>query len=213
VSAERHPRRTLRLVARVADIQWEICGSAREAVAREAALLREHRPPFNRAGVWQGAPWWLSLRHEGRLCEWRVTAEPAELGPFRPVLRHVMPSLLRCLLHAVQPERLLRDFPAGWFLRRSPRLWTLTVDAAEAERLDASLRGFLTVGESDWLEPMQAEADGCDGLEAAFWREEAAFLTECAQRIRATLPSSSGLPGPAATAEHQQESAGGDEQG
>ena len=51
VDPDWHPRRTLRLIQRTAAIQWRVCACTAEAVAMEAALLLEHRPPFNRAGV------------------------------------------------------------------------------------------------------------------------------------------------------------------
>lgn len=181
VSAERHPRRTLRLVARVAEIEWEVCGTAAEAVAREAALLLEHRPPFNRAGVWKGAPWWLGLRREGQLRELRVAGEAADLGPFRPALRHALPSLLRCVLRTVEPQRALGAFPKGWFQRRAPRLWTVALPPAAAERFEERLRAFLTVGECAWLEPLWLNEDS--SLEAEFWRQESQYLAEWALRV------------------------------
>lgn len=64
VDPDRHPRRLLRLVQRVVSIDWTECESAVEAIALEARLLLEHRPPFNRAGVWPSAEWWLEVRVE-----------------------------------------------------------------------------------------------------------------------------------------------------
>lgn len=61
---DRHPRRLLRLIHRVASIEWRECSTASEAIALEASLLLEHRPPFNRAGVWPSAEWWLEVRVE-----------------------------------------------------------------------------------------------------------------------------------------------------
>lgn len=61
VTPEKNPKRTLRLIHRTHRIQWKACKTAREAIKLEATLLLEHRPPFNRAGVWQGAPWWLRV--------------------------------------------------------------------------------------------------------------------------------------------------------
>jgi len=59
VCFERHPRRTLRLVHQVRRIEWQLCNSPEAAIERERELLLALRPPFNRAGVWQGTPWWL----------------------------------------------------------------------------------------------------------------------------------------------------------
>ena len=65
VTPEKHPKRTLRLVSRIARMEWRICATAADAVELESVLLLEHRPPFNRAGVWQGDPWWLSVEAQG----------------------------------------------------------------------------------------------------------------------------------------------------
>lgn len=61
VVPERHPKRTLRLVNSIAKVEWQICETHDEAKRLEASLLLEHKPPFNRAGVWQGQPWWLRI--------------------------------------------------------------------------------------------------------------------------------------------------------
>jgi hypothetical protein len=41
------PRKVLRLVYLLAQIQWEVTESEKAALLRENALLREHQPPFN----------------------------------------------------------------------------------------------------------------------------------------------------------------------
>lgn len=61
VSPERHPRRILRLVHRIARIEWQTCETAEEAIELERVLLLQHRPPFNRAGTWQAPPWNLEI--------------------------------------------------------------------------------------------------------------------------------------------------------
>lgn len=71
VCFERHPRRTLRLVHQVRRIEWQPCDSPEAAIERERELLLTLRPPFNRAGVWQGTPWWLRLEQSnGTLRFW-----------------------------------------------------------------------------------------------------------------------------------------------
>ena len=64
VTTDKNPGRTLRLVSRITRIEWRTCITAAEAVELERILLLEHRPPFNRAGVWQGDPWWLNVKIE-----------------------------------------------------------------------------------------------------------------------------------------------------
>jgi excinuclease UvrABC nuclease subunit len=61
VSPERHPRRILRLVHRIARIEWQTCETAGAAIELERVLLLQHRPPFNRAGTWQPPPWYLHI--------------------------------------------------------------------------------------------------------------------------------------------------------
>ncbi|HSI62334.1 MAG TPA: nucleotide excision repair endonuclease, partial [Candidatus Saccharimonadia bacterium] len=62
VSPERHPRRTLRLVHRIARIDWQTCDTPEAAIELERTLLLQHRPPFNRAGTWRAPPWYLQIR-------------------------------------------------------------------------------------------------------------------------------------------------------
>lgn len=61
VSPERHPRRILRLVHRIARIEWQTCETPEAAIQLERVLLLQHRPPFNRAGTWQQPPWYLRI--------------------------------------------------------------------------------------------------------------------------------------------------------
>jgi hypothetical protein len=61
VSPERHPRRILRLVHRIARIEWQTCETPESAIELERVLLLQHRPPFNRAGTWQAPPWNLQI--------------------------------------------------------------------------------------------------------------------------------------------------------
>lgn len=61
VHPDRHPRRLVRLVHQVRQIEWEICESPEAAIERERVLLLELRPGFNRAGVWKPPPWWLRV--------------------------------------------------------------------------------------------------------------------------------------------------------
>lgn len=67
VHPDRHPRRLVRLVHQVRQIEWEICESPEAAIERERVLLLELRPGFNRAGVWKPPPWWLRVGVEERI--------------------------------------------------------------------------------------------------------------------------------------------------
>ena len=56
VAPEKNPKRTMKLVHRIARIEWKGCATQAEAIELERVLLLDHRPPFNRAGVWKGDP-------------------------------------------------------------------------------------------------------------------------------------------------------------
>jgi hypothetical protein len=100
-------------------IEFQVCASEAAALAREAELLRNLRPRFNRAGTWPGTP---------RFLGWRVTAEelalalaPALMPEWRSygplgggafALRAALVRLLWCVLH---PARGLAGMPQGWF--------------------------------------------------------------------------------------------------
>ena len=115
VTPEKHPKRILRLVARVVRIEWEVCESAGEAVLREGELLLEHKPPFNRAGVWRGRPWWLTVTVDGRLIRFQLSHEETEqsVGPLRSALRYVLGPILRSAIRVASPSIRLEDFPCG----------------------------------------------------------------------------------------------------
>lgn len=115
VIPERHPKRILRLVARIIRIEWEVCESAGEAVLRESELLLHHRPPFNRAGVWRGLPWWLSVSVDVRLIRFQLSREETEqtVGPLRSSFRYVLGPILRSALRVASPAMRLVGFPCG----------------------------------------------------------------------------------------------------
>lgn len=134
VAPDRSARRTLRLVARVARIEWRCCDTAEEAVELERVLLLEHRPPFNRAGVWPGSPWWIQLRWWSGALELRLLGTPPPVepdpgsspsgdaakplldsvaGPLPAAFRHAHASLLRCVMRLLHPARSLERYPLG----------------------------------------------------------------------------------------------------
>ncbi|HYF36011.1 MAG TPA: nucleotide excision repair endonuclease [Prosthecobacter sp.] len=129
VTPERHPRRTLRLVHRIARIEFTLCPSQPDAQQLEAALLLERRPPFNRAGVWQPPPWWLALTTDPAGLEIRLTRAPtpadACLGPLPSSFRYVHAALCRSLLRLLNPGLRLTDFPVGWLSPSLPPLLRL----------------------------------------------------------------------------------------
>ena len=100
VTPEKHPRRTLRLLSRVALIDVQTCDTAAEAFELERVSLLAHRPPFNRAGVWKGDPWWLKIEAVSDRLNLELIREESDTGPHPPAFRYVLGSLVRCLYRA-----------------------------------------------------------------------------------------------------------------
>lgn len=178
VGEGRHPRRTLRLVARVARIEWQECATAAEAIERERVLLLEHRPPFNRAGVWEGAPWWLAVEVETDHLTFRLDREPAlgGLGPLSSAARRSLDTVVRVLLRLACPAWRLGDFPRGLMSAALPRECRLRVPspAIFLEDFKAVLSGDLT----DLLARLDALPPHSTVTEQAFWQEEREALVK-----------------------------------
>jgi hypothetical protein len=178
VSLDRHPRRTRRLVAVVTRIEWTLCPSAEAAVELESRLLLEHRPPFNRAGVWKGEPWWLSLTEVDSGLEVILRRTPADgdLGPLPPAFRHTLSLILRVILRLARPDWGLAEFPCG--LMRSALHREFRVPSDRPQSLREQLTHALVSGPAllveafDQLPPCRTEA------ERDFWMEERDRLTK-----------------------------------
>lgn len=115
-------RRTLRLLTRVERITWEECPDEATALMREAELLLELKPRFNRAGVWRGPR---------RLLAWRPRADGLELavldpeqaaegewhlaGPFGARVRRLHRALVRLFWCRLNADAGLAAMPAGWW--------------------------------------------------------------------------------------------------
>jgi hypothetical protein len=158
---ERVPRRRLRLLHAVKRIEFQVCASEQAALAREAELLRNLRPRFNRAGTWPGPPRFLGWRMTG--VELALAVAPAlapewqSHGPLGGVafpLRAALVRLLWCVLH---PARGLAGMPQGWFGARHGEVVAIprhdaTADAFEeaAARLKTLLAGDATAF-TEWV--------------------------------------------------------------
>jgi predicted GIY-YIG superfamily endonuclease len=120
---DRMSRRHLRLVRAVGRIEFHECDSEDSALAKEAALLRNLRPRFNRAGTWPSAPQYFIWRVVSSAGECRVdlgvakTLEPgwSSLGPLGSWAVSVRYALVRLIWPALFPERGLAGMPSGWF--------------------------------------------------------------------------------------------------
>ncbi len=119
---DRVPRRHLKMLRAVERIDLLECASEQAALAREAELLRNLRPPFNRAGTWPGTP---------RFIGWKITEAALELtltqtvepgwqshGPLGGGAFPLRAALVRLLWCSIHPERGLPGMPQGWFAGR-----------------------------------------------------------------------------------------------
>ena len=216
VSPERHPRRILRLVHRIARIEWEACETAEAAVERERVLLLERRPPFNRAGVWQGPPWWMQVEAQGDLLEVRLlrnAAPDASLichGPLPSGFRHVHAMLLRVIYRMVYPEASLAEYPPGLINLTAPLHLRLRLGKRAAD-LAAQLSDFARGEAAQFLNGMQVhfgETQGAaPGSSLAYWQEQCEGLRKYAAKVRRPVESittaeSSGAPTPVRGVQH-----------
>ena len=186
VTPEKHPKRTLRLVSRIAVIDVQTCGTAAQAVELERILLLAHHPPFNRAGVWQGDPWWLSINVDvGSLTlSLQREASPESLGPLPAAFRHLMSTFVRNFLRIANPAWKLSDFPCGLMAAALPLECRLPASCPSdlAQMLTAAIAGDL----DGLLASLRALPPPVTLTEQEFWQEELERLEKL------TAPGTSG---------------------
>lgn len=116
---DRMARRTLRLVRTAVSIEWILCDSESSALAREAELLMELKPRFNRAGVWEKEPRHFLWRiDEDCRVQFEVSTDCFEGWNLAPNIRRI-PFLARAALHRIVWRLTLdqpcsANFPLGW---------------------------------------------------------------------------------------------------
>ncbi len=193
VTPEKHPKRTLRLVSRVALIDVQTCTTAVEAVELERILLLAHRPPFNRAGVWQGDPWWLSMNVEVGSLTLRLQREagPGSLGPLPPASRHIMGTVIRNLLRIANPTWKLSDYPCGLMASALPLECRLPAScpSALAQALTDAIAGDLEA----LLAKLRAIPPPVNLTEQEFWQEELERLKKLYNPSHAKSPPTTGF--------------------
>lgn len=110
--------RHLRLLRAVARIEWQECPDETAALAREAALLLELKPKFNRAGTWPATPRFLVWRRDGARLALAISESPGigwqACGPFGGGAVHLRAALARLLWYALNPASGSTTMPAGW---------------------------------------------------------------------------------------------------
>jgi predicted GIY-YIG superfamily endonuclease len=164
---ERLGRRHLKLLQAVTRIEFELCANEAAALKHEAKLIRELKPKFNRAGVWQGRPQFLAWRCVGGGLELTVQETPltgwerfGSLGAYAARLRAV---LTRLVWRAMNVSAGYERMPRGWMQNRMPELTRIEC----AERL-AEVQAILT---------------------QAFWGDPALFLNWLAQELNQECPA------------------------
>ncbi len=134
---DRMPRRHLRMVREVAHIDFDLCENESDALAREAKLLRELKPKFNRAGVWPGKAQFLCWRFADQEVQFAVHEVPplewerfGSLGGYAPRL---LAALVRSLWLALNPQAGFSGLPNGWAQGRLALPVSIACGAREAE--------------------------------------------------------------------------------
>jgi hypothetical protein len=96
-------RKTRRLIQRAVRIDWDLCASEAEALAKESRLIKALKPKFNRAGVWTAPPWYLRLAVDGedlvftRCLEAPDVALEGTVGPLRSNHAYLLILFVRTL--------------------------------------------------------------------------------------------------------------------
>ncbi|WP_395746087.1 nucleotide excision repair endonuclease [Prosthecobacter sp.] len=187
VTPEKNPRRTLRLVHRIFKIEWRECALPAEAIELERVLLLEHRPPFNRAGVWKGDPWWFKIEISSDKLHLELTREASGTGPHPPAFRYVLGSLVRCLYRSACPQAPLSAYPHRLFDASVPLTLSLCLpDIAEAAE---TLRSYATGAPETLLSKLESMPRGASLWEQEYWQEELERLIKYAAK-NASMPAS-----------------------
>jgi excinuclease UvrABC nuclease subunit len=188
LSLERNPRRLLQMVQRIARVEWRQCGSAAEAVELERQLLLEHRPRFNRAGVWPGYAWWMTVHSAEGGIQINLSRHQQEgkggccVGPLPAGMRYVHASLMRCVFRYLNPDCPLDRYPLGLFNLMAPL--SLHVEVEQGSVL-AELIVKLVTGESDdLLEKLQSVVAGVHEGGLEYWKAEFDTLTRYFKKRR-----------------------------
>jgi len=137
---DRLGRRHLRLLRQVVRIELQECTDEAAALAREAELLRELKPKFNRAGVWPATPRFLVCRRVGETLELAISETPAIgwqfFGPFGSGVIFLRAALARLLWYALNPASGSATMPHGWLHDRLGPIASIGATQTLAANLD-----------------------------------------------------------------------------
>lgn len=117
-SPERLPQRHLRMLREVVRIEFDLCANESSALKHESRLIRELKPKYNRAGVWQAQPRFLAWRYSEDAVEFAIQETPLpgwnRIGPLGGRARRLRNALIRLLWIIMNPERGFAALPRGW---------------------------------------------------------------------------------------------------
>ncbi len=165
---ERMARRTLRLLRLVEKITWEECVDEPAALQREAELLLELKPRFNRAGIWRAPPRYLLWRNESSRLEFTINGEPLEgwhsfnrSGGGMIFLRSALERLVWLATNAPSG---CEAMPAGWVHGRMPQIAALD-SQPEAHEMLSTLSGGDATAFITWINDRTQSLRHSYGLE------------------------------------------------
>ncbi|MDX1636526.1 MAG: GIY-YIG nuclease family protein [Balneolaceae bacterium] len=157
-------RKTVRLIRMVHDIELELCGSEKEALLRENALIRRHRPEFNHAKKSPETYYFIHFREDE--ANWRFTLNMREKAPgsgwhtfgaFKghTLVRTALGGILR-LLHVVEHRvTSTHRLPPVLFKNLTPMDYRLPTPASEVLKT-GDLRDFFTGISTTFLDTVMA---------------------------------------------------------
>jgi predicted GIY-YIG superfamily endonuclease len=158
-NGDRLPRRILRLLHRVRKIDFETLPSEKLALDREAELLLNLRPRFNRAGTWPSPERFLQISRPApsgiilQISEKRTeTPEAYCFGPHNgriSRIHEVAAPLIHILLH---PKAGPEGLPPGWANFRVPETVRLNGESALIDQFYHSFLDLLSGKPSTFIE-------------------------------------------------------------
>jgi hypothetical protein len=174
------------LVSRITRIEWEICETVEVAIKRESELLLEHRPPFNRAGVWKGDPWRLKAEASDGVLYLELKREEDGFGPLPSAFRFIYGSLVRCLYRFNFPELCVSKYPHGIMDIRVPLALSLALPRSK-ETLQLLL-AFISGQPSALLEKLAVLPVSVSAMHEEYWQQEEEgiqkYATKHSERIQ-----------------------------
>ncbi len=153
VHPDRDSRKTVRLVAEIRRIVWEVCADDEQARLRENELLREHKPRWNVMNTRPEHYAFFGASIKEASLALRLTKEPEPFpgerlfGAFKGITRAraVFQALLRCFWFAEIPGRSFHDMPLELNRARPP-------ESCEFELLDSDLAAAIAAMLLDFFE-------------------------------------------------------------